>query len=275
MGACSSFCGGCGDDADRKDEMRINIEPATPPSEKIEFHLVQAIEQQVLTPEEMLAQKQPEEEQKQPEQPEEGKNDQENFDDWIQSIEEQRADKEFMNMFTIRQLIREGHLKFKNANQPALNKEKLQDLYDKWFGGNENHTLDQDDAIERLRDMFEAMQNPIDDDCKSCSDMGKACFKNDNGHSHRINQGDECGVCASPKNSPYNNKTKHTLRNSEVCGSMMIEQRSQRSQGSQKSGSRCGSRYSRSGSRRGDNNLSFVGEINNAAEATNEQSRGK
>ena len=113
MGACSSFCGGCGDDADRKDEMRINIEPATPPVEKIEFNLVQAIEQQVLTPEEMIAQKQPEEEQKQPE---EGKNDQENFDDWIQSIEEQRADKEFMNMFTIRQLIREGHLKFKNAN---------------------------------------------------------------------------------------------------------------------------------------------------------------
>ena len=102
MGHCSSFCSGYGNDADRIDEIRINIEPATPPAEKIEFRQEQVVEQQVFTPEEIEAQKQPVEEQKQPE---EGKN-QENFDDWIASIEEQRADKEFMNMFTIRKLIR-------------------------------------------------------------------------------------------------------------------------------------------------------------------------
>ena len=109
-----------------------------------------------------------------------------NFDDWILSIEQQRADKEFLNKYQIRKLIREASDKFGDKDMPKMNKERMDKLYEEWFGDDEQCFLDQDDALARFRDMFEAMQNPINYDCDDCQKIGKVCYLNDNGLSHRV-----------------------------------------------------------------------------------------
>ena len=69
---------------------------------------------------------------------------------------------------------------------PKMNKERMDKLYEEWFGDDEQCFLDQDDALARFRDMFEAMQNPINYDCDDCQKIGKVCYLNDNGLSHRV-----------------------------------------------------------------------------------------
>ena len=80
-----------------------------------------------------------------------------NFDDWIQSIEQSRIEWKYMKEYTIQNLIREGQTKFANQGQEPLTRQQAKELYDKWFGGDENFAVDQDEAITRLRDMFEAL----------------------------------------------------------------------------------------------------------------------
>ena len=54
-------------------------------------------------------------------------------------------------------MIREASDKFGDRDMPKMSKERMDKLYEEWFGDDEQCFLDQDDALARFRDMFEAM----------------------------------------------------------------------------------------------------------------------
>ena len=72
----------------------------------------------------------------------------------------------------------------KNAN---LNIFEVDSLYNKWFN-EEDHFLDREEVVHRLKDMFEAEQHPIRE-CAECESIGRVCYDNDGGYSHRMSQG--------------------------------------------------------------------------------------
>ena len=49
--------------------------------------------------------------------------------------------------------------------------------------------IEKDEVLVRLQDMFEEERYPINQDCMDCDKIGKVCYKNDHGLSHRISQG--------------------------------------------------------------------------------------
>ena len=105
------------------------------------------------------------------------------FDDWLDSIE-QRPN-QFLDVFTIKDLICEASDKYGNR-ETKITVPEVNQIYEDWFGL-EVHSLEKEDVILYLRDMFETQQNPIAD-CEECAKLGKVCFENDGGVSHRISQ---------------------------------------------------------------------------------------
>ena len=106
------------------------------------------------------------------------------FDDWIDSIDQQR--RKHLDPITIRKLIKEASEKFGQKNANLTNKQ-VREIYDKWFDEEQDY-LEKDEVLHRLKDMFEAEMFPIAD-CHSCDQLGKVCYENDGGLSHRIAQG--------------------------------------------------------------------------------------
>ena len=106
------------------------------------------------------------------------------FDDWIDSIDQSK--RKHLDSVTIRKLLKEASEKFGQKNANLTNKQ-VREIYEKWFD-EEQDFLEKDEVLHRLRDMFEAEMYPIAD-CHSCDQLGKVCFENDGGYSHRIAQG--------------------------------------------------------------------------------------
>ena len=64
---------------------------------------------------------------------------------------------------------------------PALDAKEVEELRRKM--------IEKEEVIQRLKDMFEAESYPINEDCAECDTLGKVCYSNDQGLSHRISQG--------------------------------------------------------------------------------------
>ena len=92
----------------------------------------------------------------------------------------------FIDRPDIKELIMTASTKYgvKNAN---LNKDQVDKLYNKWFNEQDNF-LEKDEVLSRLKDMFEAEQHPIRE-CSQCDQLGRVCYDNDGGYSHRMSQG--------------------------------------------------------------------------------------
>ena len=90
-------------------------------------------------------------------------------------------------MLDIKNLIAEAGSRFgkrhlhslKNADDATLDK-----TYNEWFSEDLGF-IERDEMINRLRDLIEAEIFPIAD-CKLCENIGKVCYENDNGHSHKL-----------------------------------------------------------------------------------------
>ena len=115
------------------------------------------------------------------------------FEKWISAIE--HGNKKFFTILDIKNMITEAGSLFGRKNKILLkndNQETLDKLYKVWFGSSagedEDPFKERDEVCIRLRDMMEAEQNPIAD-CKECDDLGKVCFENDGGQSHRLSMG--------------------------------------------------------------------------------------
>ena len=67
-------------------------------------------------------------------------------------------------------------------------KETLDRLSQEWFGKDNMRLFDRSEVCLRLHDMAEAEYHPIAD-CDDCGQLGKVCFENDDGCSHRRGQG--------------------------------------------------------------------------------------
>ena len=89
-----------------------------------------------------------------------------------------------MDQQAIKKLICEGSKMYgkKNANMSSARVDKV---YETWFGDDQFH-IEKDEVLVRLKDMFEAEQYPINEDCADCQLLGKVCYRNDHGLSHRI-----------------------------------------------------------------------------------------
>ena len=85
------------------------------------------------------------------------------FDDWIDSIDQQR--RKHLDQYTIKKLIKEASEKYGQKNANLTNKQ-VKEIYDKWFD-EEQDFLEKDEVLHRLKDMFEAEMFPIAD-CHSC-----------------------------------------------------------------------------------------------------------
>ena len=68
-----------------------------------------------------------------------------------------------------------------------MSKEELDKVYNEWIG-KEVLILETDEVVNRLRDLMEAEIHPIAD-CPDCARLGKVCYENDGGFSHRLSQG--------------------------------------------------------------------------------------
>ena len=88
----------------------------------------------------------------------------------------------------IKRLILQGSKRYgkQNANMTSV---KLEQVYQTWFGENQFQMIEKEEVIQRLKDMFEAESYPINQDCAECDTLGKVCYSNDQGLSHRISQG--------------------------------------------------------------------------------------
>ena len=88
----------------------------------------------------------------------------------------------------IKRLILQGSRMYgkQNANMTSV---QVEQVYEAWFGENKFQMIEKEEVIQRLKDMFEAESYPINQDCNECDTLGKVCYSNDHGLSHRISQG--------------------------------------------------------------------------------------
>ena len=105
------------------------------------------------------------------------------FDEWLDSIE-QRPNK-YIDQFTIKDLIFEAGQKYGNPKR-NLSIAEINEIFESWIGV-DVMTMEKEDVLVLLRDFFEMESQPIAD-CHDCAVMGKVCFENDGGLSHRISQ---------------------------------------------------------------------------------------
>ena len=94
----------------------------------------------------------------------------------------------FLDKQEIKKLILQGSKRYgkQHANMTSV---KVQQVYEEWFGDDKFKMVEKEEVILRLKDMFEAESYPINQDCADCDTLGKVCYTNDNGLSHRISQG--------------------------------------------------------------------------------------
>ena len=71
----------------------------------------------------------------------------------------------------------------KHANMTTI---KVEQVYQTWFGNEKYQMIEKEEVLLRLKDMFEAESYPINHDCTECEVLGKVCYSNDHGLSHRI-----------------------------------------------------------------------------------------
>ena len=116
------------------------------------------------------------------------------FEIWISAIE--RGKKNFFTCLDIKNKIAEAGSRFGAENKAQLqngNQETIDHLYQLWFGSSAGEEVedftDRDEMCIRLRDMMEAEQNPFAD-CFECDALGKVCYENDGGLSHRLSMGE-------------------------------------------------------------------------------------
>ena len=103
------------------------------------------------------------------------------FDDWLKTIEQGK--KKYYGIFDLKRLMTEASRRFGRRNK-SMSKEELDRVYNEWIG-KEVLILETDEVVNRLRDLMEAEIHPIAD-CPDCARLGKVCYENDGGFSHRL-----------------------------------------------------------------------------------------
>ena len=106
------------------------------------------------------------------------------FDDWLKTIEQGK--KNYYGIFDLKRLLIEAAKRFGRRGK-NMSKEDIDKVYNEWIGA-EVFILETEEVVNRIRDIYEAEFNPIAH-CEECEAIGKVCYENDGGFSHRLSQG--------------------------------------------------------------------------------------
>ena len=106
-------------------------------------------------------------------------------DEWIKTIE--LGKKRIFTVLDIKHLMVEAGSRFGKRHKHILenaDEAELHKLYTEWFPS-EIEYIECDEMVNRLRDLIEAEIFPIAE-CEACSKIGKVCYENDHGYSHKL-----------------------------------------------------------------------------------------